>query len=175
MEKVDPAAETRERRWSSVAGVAILLSALVLLAEYLDRSARSPAINLALLFGASAILLGAGLLLEKLTHGRPARVLMAGGLASLYFTAFAGYYFPHLRLIDHPAAGCVIVVAVAVLIILVAETRSANRDILGCYSIGYTTALQPALWFTLFSEQSWSDSLLVAGPPWPGPARIPLP
>lgn len=153
MEQEDPAVETRERRWFSVAGVAVLLSALVLLAGYLDRSARSPALNFALLLGASAILLGAGLLLEKLTNLWPARVLVAGGLASLYFTAFAGYYFPHLRLIDHPIAGCVMTAAAAILIVVIAEKRQAHAATFFVVILsGYTTALQPVLWFTLFSN-----------------------
>ena len=153
MEKESQTEETRERRWFSVAGVAILLTALVLFAGYLDRTAHRAALNLALLFAASAALLVAGLFLEKLTHRWPARALVAGGLASFYFTAFAGYYFPNLRLIDHPVAGCLITVAVAILIVLVAEKREAHVATFFVVILsGYTTALQPALWFTLFSE-----------------------
>ncbi len=153
MEKEDPAVETRERRWFAVAGVAVLLSAIVLLAPYLDQSARSPAINFALLFGASAIMLGAGLVLEKWTQLWPARALVAGGLASLYFTAFAGYYFRHLRLVDHPVAGCVMTVAAAILIVLIAEKRQAHATTFFVVILsGYTTAFQPVLWFTLFSD-----------------------
>ena len=153
MEKESQAEETRERRWFSVAGVAILLTALVLFAGYLDRPGHSAALNLALLFAASAVLLGAGLFLEKLTHRWPARALVAGGLASFYFTAFAGYYFPNLRLIDHPVAGCLITVAVAILIVLIAEKREAHIATFFVVILsGYTTALQPALWFTLFSN-----------------------
>jgi len=153
MEKESQAEETRERRWFSVAGVAILLTALVLFAGYLDRTGHSAALNLALLLAASAVLLGAGLFLEKLTHRWPARALVAGGLASFYFTAFAGYYFPNLRLIDHPVAGCLITVAVAILIVLIAEKREAHIATFFVVILsGYTTALQPALWFTLFSN-----------------------
>ena len=125
----------------------------MLFAGYLDRTAHSAAIKLALLFGASAVLLGAGLFLERLAHRWPARALVAGGLASFYFTAFAGYYFRHLRLIDHPVAGCVITVAVAILIVLMAEKREAHIATFFVVLLsGYTTALQPALWFTLFSN-----------------------
>jgi hypothetical protein len=153
MEKESPAEETRERRWFSVAGVAILLTALVLFAAYLDKTAHRAAINLGLLFAASAVLLGAGLILEKLTHRWPARALVAGSLASFYFTAFAAYYFPNLRLIDHPVAGCLITVAVAILIVLIAEKREAHIATFFVVILsGYTTALQPVLWFTLFSD-----------------------
>jgi hypothetical protein len=153
MENESAVVETRERRWFSVAGVAILLTALVLFAGYLDRTGHGAALNLALLFAASAALLVAGLFLEKLTHRWPARALVAGGLASFYFTAFAGYYFPNLRLIDHPVAGCLITVAVAILIVLIAEKREAHIATFFVVILsGYTTALQPALWFTLFSD-----------------------
>jgi hypothetical protein len=153
MEQESLMEETRERRWFSVVGVAILLTALVFLAGYLDRSAHRAAINLAFLFTASAALLGAGLFLEKVTHRWPARALVAGGLASFYFTAFAGYYFPNLRLIDHPVAGCLITVAVAILIVLIAEKREAHIATFFVVLLsGYSTALQPALWFTLFSD-----------------------
>jgi hypothetical protein len=153
MEKESPEAETRERRWFSVAGVAILLTAVVLFAGYLDRTGLGAAISLALLFGASAVMLGAGLFLAKLTGGWPARALVTGGLASFYFSAFAGYYFQHLRVIDHPVAGCLLMVTVAVLIVLVAEKREAHIAAFFVVILsGYTTALQPALWFTLFSD-----------------------
>ena len=153
MEEEISAAEGRERQWFSAAGVALLLTALVLLAGYLDRSGHSAVINLALLLAAAAALFGAGLFLEKLGHRWPALVMTAGGLASFYFTAFAGYYFPHLRLIDHPVAGCVITIAVAVLIVLIAEKRKAHVVTFFVVILsGYTTALQPALWFTLFSD-----------------------
>lgn len=153
MEKESPEAETRERRWFSALGVAILLTAVVLFAGYLDRTGHSAAISLALLVGTSAIMLGAGLFLEKLTGGWPARALVAGGLASFYFSAFAGYYFQHLRLIDHPVPGCLLMVTVALLIVLVAEKREAHIAAFFVVILaGYTTALQPALWFTLFSD-----------------------
>lgn len=153
MENESSATETKERRWFSVAGVAILQTALVLLAEYLGQTAHSAAINLAFLFAASAALFGVGLFLEKLGHPWPARVLTAGGLASFYFTAFAAYYFPHLRLIDHPVVGCVITAGVAILIVLIAEKREAHIATFFVVILsGYTTALQPALWFTLFSD-----------------------
>ena len=142
-----------ERRWFSVAGVAILLTALVLLASYLNRTDHSAAVKLALLFATSAGMVLAGLFLEKLTHSWPARALVAGGLTSLYFSAFAGYYFPTLRLVDHPIAGCLVTVAVAVLIVLIAEKREAHIATFFVVILsGYTTALQPALWFTLFSD-----------------------
>ena len=153
MENESTVVETRERRWFSVAGVAILLTALVLFAGYLDRTGHGAALNLALLFAASAALLVAGLFLEKLTDRWPARALVAGGLASFYFTAFAGYYFPKFRLIDHPVAGCLITVAVAILIVLIAEKREAHvASFFVVVLCGYSTALQPALWFTLFSD-----------------------
>jgi hypothetical protein len=153
METESPAEETRERRWFSVAGVAILLTALVLFAGYLDQTAGRAAINLALLFGAGVVLFGVGLFLEKVTHRWPARALVAGGLAAFYFAAFAGYYFPNLRLIDHPVAGCVITVVVAILIVLIAEKREAHIATFFVVLLsGYTTALQPAVWFTLFSD-----------------------
>src|SRR6266566_7890113 len=144
MEKESQTEETRERRWFSVAGVAILLTALVLFAGYLDRTGHGVPLNLALLFAASAALLIAGLFLEKLTHRWSARALVAGGLASFYFTAFAGYYFSNLRLIDHPVAGCLITVAVAILIVLIAEKREAHIATFFVVILsGYTTALQP--------------------------------
>jgi len=153
MEKESAVVETREGRWFSVAGVAILVTALALFGGYLDRTGQGAALNLTLLFAASAALLVAGLFLEKLTHRWPARALVAGGLASFYFTAFAGYYFPNLRLIDHPVAGCLIMVAVAILIVLIAEKREAHIATFFVVILsGYTTALQPALWFTLFSD-----------------------
>lgn len=154
MENEDSATEeTRERRWFSGAGVALLLTALVFLAGYLDRSGRSATTNLAILIAAAAAIFGTGLLLAKMGYRWSALVMTAGGLASFYFTAFAGYYFPHLRLIDHPAAGCVITAAVAILIVLVAEKRKAHlATFLVVILSGYTTALQPALWFTLFSD-----------------------
>jgi hypothetical protein len=153
MEKESPVEETKERRWFSVVGVAILLTAFVLFAGYLNQTVGRAAISLALLFGAGLVLLCAGLLLEKLTHRWPARALIAGGLASFYFAAFAGYYFPNLRLIDHPVAGCVITAAVAILIVLIAEKREAQIATFFVVILsGYCTALQPAIWFTLFSD-----------------------
>lgn len=145
--------ETRERRWFSVAGVAILLTGLVLLAGYLNRTAHNAPLKLGLLFAVSAGLVVAGLFLEKVTRRWPARALVAGGLAAFYFSAFAGYYFPNLRLIDHPIAGCLITLAIAILIVLIAEKREAHIAIFFVVILsGYTTALQPALWFTLFSD-----------------------
>jgi hypothetical protein len=153
MEKESPAAETSERRWFSVVAVAILLTAVVLLASYLARTGHRAGFNLALLFGASAVLFGAGLFLDKLTARWPARALLAGGLASFYFTAFAAYYFKQLRVIDHPLAGCLIVTGVAFLVVVVAEKRQAHIATFFVVILsGFATALQPALWFTLFSD-----------------------
>jgi hypothetical protein len=153
MEKESPVAETTEQRWFSVAGVAIVLTALALLAGYLDRAGHRAGINLVILLGASAMILGAGVVLEKLTGHRTAGALVAGGLASFYFTSFAGYYFPHLRLIDHPVAGCALMAGVTILIFLAAEKwRAQIATFFVVILAGYATALEPTLWITLFSD-----------------------
>jgi hypothetical protein len=153
MERESPAAESTERKWFSVVGIVVFLTALTLWTRYLDRSAQSAATALALLFAVSAALLIAGRLLRKLADAWPARALVAGGLASFYFIAFAGYYFSHLRLTNHPVGGCVVLAAVAILIVWICEKRADHlTTLLVIVLAGYTTALEPVQWFTLFSN-----------------------
>jgi hypothetical protein len=162
MEQRGPAAESKERKWFSLIGVAVLLTALALWAGHLDRVRQNAATGLLLLFGIGVALLVAGLFLDKLVRGWPARALIAGGLASFYFAAFASYYFPHLRLIDHPVVGCLILTLVAILIVWMSERRPDDRTtFVVVFFAGFTTALQPVQWFTLFS-----NALLIGAACW---------
>jgi hypothetical protein len=162
MEQEALPAESKERKWFSVIGVAVLLTAVALWAGHLDRVRQGGAIALLLLFGSGFALLVAGLFLDKLASAWPARALVAGGLAAFYFAAFASYYFPHLRLINQPVLGCAVLTIAAILIVWMSERRTDDRTtFLVVIFAGFTTALQPVQWFTLFS-----NALLIGAACW---------
>lgn len=144
--------------WFVRIGVVVFLTALVLLGNYayqewianLGPSAR--AFALALLSGG---VLGAGALLEKKRESlrQFARVLMAGGFAGIYYTAYASHFVPALRWIESPVAAGVLLVALAGMLVWLAERKqSQTLAVLGIGLAWYSCVINPVGWFTLASN-----------------------
>jgi hypothetical protein len=149
----DSARTGGEGRWFGRAGVVLVLTAFVLFIHYLNGSARSAVGNVLWLFILSLIVFGVGLFLEKLSRPWPGRAVVTAGLSAFYCTAFAAAYFANLRPLDQPIAGAAGILIVTIAIVRFAERHQAPiTTFFAVILSGYTTALQPILLATLFSN-----------------------
>jgi hypothetical protein len=143
----------REARWFGRAGVALILTAFVLFVHYLNDRAQPAGGSLLWLGALSLIIFATGLFLEKLSRPWPGRAVVAAGLAAFYCTAFAAAYFTNPRSNGLPVAGAAGILIVTIAIVWFAERHQAPiTTFFAVILAGYTTALQPILLITLFSN-----------------------
>ena len=144
--------------WLVRIGVVILLTGLVFLGNYAYQhfiSQVGPAAKIALLTMAGGALLGAGLWLERGAERTRnfARVLIAGGMAGLYYTTYAAHFVERLRVIESPLIGGAALLALAGGIAWFADRRrSQSIALLAVLLSYYTAAINPVASFSLFSN-----------------------
>lgn len=144
--------------WLVRAGIVILLTGLVFAGNYAYQNfieRVGPAGKLALLGLCGAILGSLGAWLERrgvaLRHY--ARVLMAGGFATIYYAAYAAHFVPGLRIIESPFVAGALLLALAGGFIAFAQRRQSQTLALGAVLLSYyTSAINPLAGFTLFSN-----------------------
>lgn len=149
--------------WLARIGIVILITGLVFLGNYAYHTfvgKLGAGGKLALLYLAGGALAGLGARLER---GRAqmrnyARVLMAGGAATIYYATYAAHYVPGLRIIQSPlVAGVLLLLLAGGLIWWAERRRSETFAILTLLFSYYTAAINTIGSFTLFS------SLLLTG------------
>ena len=144
--------------WLARIGIVILLTGFVFLGNYAYHHI-VPHLGawgkLALLGLAGAALGGAGAWLER---GREAmrnyaRVLLAGGAATFYYTAYAAHFVAPLRVIASPLLGGALLLALAGGFLWFAERRRSQSLALSAVLLSYyTAAINPIGTFSLFSN-----------------------
>ncbi len=140
--------------WLARIGILLLLTGLVFLGNYAWHNwianLGAPG-RLAMLVLAAGALLGIGRRLESrhAALGNYGRVLMGGGLATLYYAAYAAAFVDRLRVLPSPWAGGVLLLGLAGWIVWLAVRRGsealATITILLAF---YTSAINPAPGFT---------------------------
>ncbi|MHA3771361.1 DUF2339 domain-containing protein [Verrucomicrobiota bacterium sgz303538] len=149
--------------WLARIGIVILITGLVFLGNYAWQhivSQLGAGGKVTLLYLAGALLAGIGAWLErgKETMRNYARVLMAGGAATVYYTTYAAHYVERLRVIESPLLGGTLLLAMAAGFIAWADRRrSEGLALLAVLLAYYTSAINAIGSFTLFS------SLLLTG------------
>ena len=143
--------------WLVRVGLVILLTGLVFLGNYAYQTwiiHHGPAGKIATLLLCGGALFGVGAWLEKTREemGNYARVLMAGGLATGYYTFYAAHFVEKLRVIESPVLGGALLLAFAGGIVWFANRkRSETIAMLAVLLSYYTSAINPIGTFTLFS------------------------
>ncbi len=144
--------------WLARIGIVILLTGFVFLGNYAYHHI-VPHLGawgkLALLGLAGAALSGAGAWLER---GREAmrnyaRVLLAGGAATFYYTAYAAHFVAPLCVIESPLLGGALLLLLAGGFLWFAERRRSQSLALSAVLLSYyTAAINPIGSFSLFSN-----------------------
>jgi hypothetical protein len=146
--------------WLVRVGIVMLLTGLVFLGTYayknfigkLDAGGK-----VALLYTASAALLGFGGWLQRRREKEPLRnygqVLFAGGLAAVYFTTYAAHHVEVLRVIASPVIDGLLLLGWGALTVWIADRRKS--EVLALFAVGlsyYTSAITDVGFFTLYSN-----------------------
>ncbi|MFA7342915.1 MAG: DUF2339 domain-containing protein [Terrimicrobiaceae bacterium] len=144
--------------WLARIGIVIVLTGLVFLANYAWKSLVEnfgAIAKLGLLYLAGGTLCAVGLLVER---GREslrnyAGVLIAGGLAAIYYTTYAAYYVPSLKAIGSPLIAGLLLVGIAGAIGWMADRRNSQPTAgLAIALAFYASAVNPIAYFTLSSN-----------------------
>ena len=144
--------------WLARIGIVIVLTGLVFLANYAWKSLVEnfgSIAKLGLLYLAGGTLCAVGLLIER---GRESlrsysRILIAGGMAAIYYTTYAAYYVPSLKVIGSPLVAGLLLVAIAGVIGWMADRRnSQSTAALAILLAFYASAVNPIAYFTLTSN-----------------------
>lgn len=144
--------------WLARIGIVIVLTGLVFLANYAWKSLVEnfgAIAKLGLLYLAGGALCMIGLIIER---GRESlrsysRILIAGGLAAIYYTTYAAYYIPSLKVIGSPLLAGVLLVALAGIIGWMADRRNSQATAgLAIVLAFYASAVNPLTYFTLTSN-----------------------
>jgi hypothetical protein len=144
--------------WLVRFGIVMVLTALGLFGAYAYQNYIphfGPGGKVGMLYFASFALLGVGTWLqrkeEKLRNY--AHVLVAGGLAAVYFTTFAAYHVTALRVIPNAVADGALLLAWAGFIVWLADRKKS--EIMALFAVllaYYTSAITDAKLFTLYSN-----------------------
>ena len=144
--------------WLVRIGILVLLTGLVLLGNLAYQSVivklGAPG-KLALLYLAGAVLTGLGAWLEgRMAKMRNyARVLMAGGVATVYYTTYAAHFVQSLQVIENPVVGGGALLLLAGGLAWFATRRNAEGLAFTAVLLSYyTSAINSAANFTLFSN-----------------------
>ena len=146
--------------WFVRIGIVLILTALVFFGKlayqkYINQL--GPGGKVALLYVASALLLGAGAWWQR-RAAKPslknyAQVLFAGGLAAVYFTTYAAYYNDHLKIIQDRTLDGLLLLAWAGFMTWVADRKKS--EVLALFAVGlayYTSIITRVGYFTLYSN-----------------------
>lgn len=144
--------------WLVRVGILVLLTGLVLLGNLAYQTfitALGPAGKLGLLYLVGGLLVGSGLVLEKrLAQMRNyARVLLAGGAGTIYYTTYAAHFVTPLRVIESSFLGGGLLLLLAGILVWLSERRRSQGVAFTAILLSYyTAAINPAGEFTLFSN-----------------------
>ena len=144
--------------WLVRIGIVVLLTGLVFLGNFAYQTfvgKLGPGGRLALLYLAGAGLCGAGAWIER---GKEAlrnysRVLMGGGVATIYYATYAAYFVQALKVLGDPLVAGAILLALTLGIAWLADRK--RSEILATFAIllsFYTGTINPIAEFTLFSH-----------------------
>ena len=144
--------------WLVRVGILVLLTGLVLLGNLAYHTfvvkLGAPG-KLALLYLAGGVLGLVGLWLERRTKTTRnyGRVLLAGGVATVYYATYAAHFVEPLRIIANPWMGGLLLLGLAGGLTWLAERRRSQGVALVAVLLSYyTAAINPAANFTLFSN-----------------------
>ncbi len=146
------------RVWLARIGIVILLTGLVFLGNlaYQQIVPRlGPGMKLSMIYMAGAALSVAGMFLERKRESLKnyARVVLAGGLATIYYATYAAHFVTPLKVIESPVIGGSLLLGLAVAIGAAAHRRKSETLALIAVVLSYYTAgLNPIGSFTLFSN-----------------------
>ena len=144
--------------WLVRIGIVILLTGLVFLGNFAWKEIVAkvgPAGKLAVLYAAGLALGGIGFLVKRkrselATYGK---VLIGGGIATIYYTTYAAHFVEPLRVIGSPLVGGVLLLTLAVAIVWLADCLRSQAVAAITIVLGfYTAAINPIAQFSLFSN-----------------------
>lgn len=144
--------------WFVRIGIVLLLTGLVFLGNYLYQNVIAhlgPIGKVSLLYLGGGLLTGAGLWLERGKEQLKgyARVVLAGGLSSIYYVTYAAHHVPWLRVIMDPFLATALLIFWATVMIGASERRrSESMAILSILLAYYASSIGPVLWFTAVSN-----------------------
>jgi hypothetical protein len=149
--------------WLVRAGIVLLLTSLAFLGNYLYENVvphLGAGGKVALLYLGAAMLTGLGAWLERSRQARElsglqdyARVVLAGGLAAVYYVTYAAHHYPQLRIIQSALAAGLLLLGWAAFMVWLADRRES--EILATFAIllaYYTSAINEIASFTLVSN-----------------------
>jgi hypothetical protein len=160
--------------WFVRIGVVLLLTGLVFLGNYLYQNvvAHFGAIGkISLLYLGGGLLTALGLVLERGKERLKgyARVVLSGGLASIYYVTYAAHYVPWLRVISNPVLAVTLLIFWAAVMVWISERRrSESMAIFSILLAYYASSISTVFWFTLVSNiaLSLAAMLLLARHRW---------
>lgn len=148
------------RHWVPRIGIVMVLTAFVLFGSYAYENfivRIGPAGKVALLYLASAFLLGAGTWWQRKAAKESlrnyAQVLFAGGLAAVYFTTYAAHHLEPLRVIGSPLLDGGLLLGWAGFMVWIADRKKS--EVLALFAVGlayYTSVITRVGSFTLYSN-----------------------
>jgi hypothetical protein len=146
--------------WLVRIGIVMVLTALVFfgnLAYHNFISKLGPGGKVALLYLASAGLLIAGGWWQRKAAKESlknyAQVLLAGGLAAVYFTTYAAYYNDHLKIMQDRTVDGLLLLGWAGFMVWIADRKKS--EVLALFAVGlayYTSIITRVGYFTLYSN-----------------------
>lgn len=146
--------------WLVRIGIVVVLTGLAFLGNYAYVNWIAdfgPVGKTSLLYFASALLLGFGAWFQRKEQKESlknyANVLFAGGLASVYFTTYAGHYIEPLRIIESPLGAGLLLFGWAAFMVGLADRKKS--EVLALFATGlayYTSLITKVGEFTLYSN-----------------------
>ncbi len=146
--------------WLVRVGIVMLLTGLAFFANYAYHHVvpkLGPGGKISLLYLASGLLLGAGAWWQRRNMNESlknyAQVLFAGGLAAVYFTTYAAYHIPPLRVIENAVVDGTLLLAWAGVIMWIADRRKS--EVMALFAVGlafYSSIITRVGDFTLYSN-----------------------
>ncbi|MDB6016178.1 MAG: Membrane protein-like protein [Pedosphaera sp.] len=144
--------------WLVRIGIVMLLTGLVFFGTYAYQNfipRLGPVGKVSLLYLASGLLLGTGAWLQRKQESMKnyAQVLVAGGLAAVYFTTYAAHHIANLEVIRDPVIDGALLLGWAGFIIWLADrTKSEVLALFAVLLAYYTSVITHAGLFTLYSN-----------------------
>ena len=149
--------------WLVRAGVVLVLTSLAFLGSYLYYHivpTLGPVAKIALLYLGAGALTGVGAWLERRRFPEEseglrnyARVVLAGGLASVYYVTYAAHYNPHLQVVSNTYVAGAMLLGWAAFMVWLADRRGS--ELLATFAIllaFYTSAVNEISSFTLVAN-----------------------
>ncbi len=145
--------------WLVRLGILMLLTALVYAGWYAwdqFRVTLGPGARVAALYAASFALLGVGLAILK-TQGATmrafAQVIIAGGLAALYYVTYAAHHVNALKVIASPALASLLLAVIALAVVWTAIRWESPLLASAAFALAfYTSIISGVTWFSLASN-----------------------